>query len=556
MASTANPNIINTASVTQSSSIHSPGRRSSASRIMPSSPWTTIVRGESDAAAATATVTAVASPSSPLARSEPTVVVVATGAPEPVVLVASPSSSSMVADDESSDNGNGNGNGSNGNAGKRPVWNKPSNGVVEVGAVMGAVSWPALGESARASGKPSQDSLSKDVSSSISVPQGTGSVSSSSQKQVTHNANPNLTPNHTMPARQRSFKRNVGNSTSNGGVSQPTGSHPQQTGDMHSNNSSPRDHTTQRNSQSRNANDHPQQQQQQQRNSFRRNGGPHSRDASHHHNYGRRDQDRTNQDWNAHRSFNGRDAHMQPQRVVPRFLRHPPPPPPPPSTTPFIGPPPVRAFGSPIGFHELAPPMYYVAGPPPDPRAGHFVAPIPHVYFPAPDPQLHSKIVKQIDYYFSNENLIKDTFLRQNMDKQGFVPVKLIAGFNKVSHLTDNIQLILDSIRSSTVVEVQGDKVRRRNDWDKWMMPSASQFPNVPGAPSVVRPNHDVLIAGVQNMSLEENANLQSATRSQADVHNDAFLGRASSGDLNSQSQVSSAEGVSDSSNLAQNLSK
>lgn len=33
----------------------------------------------------------------------------------------------------------------------------------------------------------------------------------------------------------------------------------------------------------------------------------------------------------------------------------------------------------------------------------------------------------------SNENLIKDIYLRQNMDDQGWVLIKLIAGFNKVS---------------------------------------------------------------------------------------------------------------------------
>lgn len=33
----------------------------------------------------------------------------------------------------------------------------------------------------------------------------------------------------------------------------------------------------------------------------------------------------------------------------------------------------------------------------------------------------------------SNENLVKDTFLRRNMDNEGWVPVTLIAGFKKVS---------------------------------------------------------------------------------------------------------------------------
>ncbi|XP_021649855.2 la-related protein 1C isoform X2 [Hevea brasiliensis] len=474
-------------------------------------------------------------------------------------LVASSSSSSMtVAEEEILDNGNG----SNGNVGKRPVWNKPSNGAAEVGPVMGAVSWPALSESARAAGKPSQD-LSKglsDGSSSVPVPQETGSSSSSSQKQVSSNAYPNSTPNHTMPARQRSMKRNGANTSSNGGTPQPPGSQPL-IGEVHLNNPSPRDHS-QRNSQSLIANNHPQQQ----RNSFRRNGGPHSRgDGSHHHNYGgRRDQDRTNQDWNTQRNFNGRDAHVQPQRVVQRFIRHPPPPPPPPTTTPFIGSPAMRAFGSPIGFHEL---YYVAAGLPPDPLRGvpFVAAPMPPpLYFTSPDPQLHSKIVNQIDYYFSNENLIKDTFLRQNMDDQGWVPIKLIAGFNKVSHLTDNIQFISEAIRSSTVVEVQGDKVRRRNDWMRWIMPPSVQFPSVSGHPTLGRSSHDMLAARVQRISLEENASSHSSGRSPADVRNEASLGRSSSGDLKSQSLVSTTEGtgqvsvqgVSTSSTLARNLSK
>ncbi|KAF2306297.1 hypothetical protein GH714_016335 [Hevea brasiliensis] len=467
------------------------------SRVV-SSPWTQIVRGNRRLT--------VAATHSPSAR-EPMVVT-----DQPVLVASSSSSLMTTAEEEILDNGNV----SNSNAAKRPVWNKPSNGATEVGPVMGAVSWPALSESARASGKPSQD-LSKglsDGSSSVPVPQGTGSASSSSHKQVSNNASPNSTPNHTMSARQRSMKRNGANTSSNGGSPQPPGSQPQ-TGEVHLNNPSPRDHS-QRNSQSRGANDHPQQQ----RNSFRRNGGPHSRgDGSHHHNYGgRRDQDRANQDWNTHRNFNSRDNHMQPHRVVQRFIRHPPPPPPPPTTAPFIGSP-MRAFSSPIGFHEF----YYFAGPPPDTLRGMpFVAapiPPPAMYFTTPDPQLHSKIVNQIDYYFSNDNLIKDTFLRQNMDDQGWVSIKLIAGFNKVSHLTDNIQFILEAIRSSSVVEVQGP-------------------------PSLRRSSHDMLAAHVQSISLEENAASHSSGRSPADVHNEAFIGRSSSGELNSQSLVSTTEGT------------
>ncbi|KAH7315538.1 hypothetical protein KP509_21G054000 [Ceratopteris richardii] len=48
---------------------------------------------------------------------------------------------------------------------------------------------------------------------------------------------------------------------------------------------------------------------------------------------------------------------------------------------------------------------------------------------------VRSMLVKQLDYYFSVENLCKDVYLRKHMDAEGFVPVSLIAQFNKVRDL-------------------------------------------------------------------------------------------------------------------------
>lgn len=90
------------------------------------------------------------------------------------------------------------------------------------------------------------------------------------------------------------------------------------------------------------------------------------------------------------------------------------------------------------------------------PRSVPFVQPISSaIFFPPPDSELHTKIVNQIDYYFSDLNLSNDTYLKRNMDDQGWVPLNLIAGFNKVKLLTDNIQIVLDAVRTSSVVEVQ-----------------------------------------------------------------------------------------------------
>lgn len=165
----------------------------------------------------------------------------------------------------------------------------------------------------------------------IQCVQGSGTTVSTTTPSQKH-AHATSTPNHTGPARQRSMKRNNSNVSSIGGVPQqqtPAG----QVVENPPNNPSAKDHMQRSGygSHSHGSGDHSQ------RNSFRsRNGGPHPRgDGSHHHNYGgRRDQDRGSHDWNSHRSFNGRDNHMQQPRVAPRVFRGPPPPPPPPHFLP------------------------------------------------------------------------------------------------------------------------------------------------------------------------------------------------------------------------------
>ncbi|XWS29167.1 hypothetical protein CRYUN_Cryun24cG0005200 [Craigia yunnanensis] len=423
---------INTANFNTSAAVtavnHSPSSPNQSHRAARavSSPWTQFVRGESEPIAAVPL-----SPSSSSSLSSSTAVI------EPPV--------TTVVEEEGLENGSA---GPTGNAGKRTAWNKPSNSAAEFGSVMGAHMWPALSESARVSSKTSSDlpRASSDGSSSpsvVPVSQGSGSASSSSssQKQVSNsaNSNPNPIPNHAMPARQRSMNLNSNNSASNGGRSQPPPQGPVVEAPLNS--PSSRDHIQRSGFVSQThtgGNDHPHP-----RNSFRhRNGGPHPRgDGSRHPNYGgRRNQDHGNLDWNG-RNFNSRDGHMQ-HRVVPRLMRHPPPPPPPQS--PFIAPPPVGQFGTRMGFPELASHVYFVPAPPPESLRG-VPFPMHQMFFPAPEPQdlqLHARIVNQIDYYFSNENLIKDTYLRQNMDGQGWVPIKLIAGFKKVTFILKLVSFV------------------------------------------------------------------------------------------------------------------
>lgn len=55
-----------------------------------------------------------------------------------------------------------------------------------------------------------------------------------------------------------------------------------------------------------------------------------------------------------------------------------------------------------------------------------------------PDDDLSEQIVEQVEYYFSNENILKDAFLLKHVrrNKEGFVSLKLVSSFKRVRQLT------------------------------------------------------------------------------------------------------------------------
>ncbi|KAG5848841.1 hypothetical protein ANANG_G00103700 [Anguilla anguilla] len=83
-----------------------------------------------------------------------------------------------------------------------------------------------------------------------------------------------------------------------------------------------------------------------------------------------------------------------------------------------------------------------------------------------PDPDLTQKLVAQIEYYLSDENLEHDAFLLKHVrrNKMGFVSVKLLTSFKKVKHLTRDWRTTAYALRQSTLLELneEGRKVRRR----------------------------------------------------------------------------------------------
>ncbi|KAM1045468.1 hypothetical protein EV1_036068 [Malus domestica] len=78
---------------------------------------------------------------------------------------------------------------------------------------------------------------------------------------------------------------------------------------------------------------------------------------------------------------------------------------------------------------------------------------------------LKQKIIKQVEYYFSDENLPADKYMLSMIkkNKEGYVPISVIASFRKMKKLIQNNSSIAAALRESSllVVSSNGKKVKR-----------------------------------------------------------------------------------------------
>lgn len=162
--------------------------------------------------------------------------------------------------------------------------------------------------------------------------------------------------------------------------------------------------------------------------------------------------------------------------------------------------------GMPVFPHSPSSPVPFFP-PPPPPAAAAAESPLPIL------------IVNQIDYYFSDANIAKDEFLKSNMDEEGWVPITLIANFPRVRNLTSNIQLILESMRTSKVVDVQGDKLRRHDEWMKYLPSAQVQADSSSVSPS--ESSYNNLTADFQTtISLEKTTKDEGESSGQSQLSN------------------------------------
>jgi len=89
---------------------------------------------------------------------------------------------------------------------------------------------------------------------------------------------------------------------------------------------------------------------------------------------------------------------------------------------------------------------------------------------------LIGSVLFQVDYYFSLENLLKDIFLRKRMDSHGWIFLNTIAEFNRLKNLTTDYEILKQACLQSQEIEIRvgedgKDRLRRLNDWERWVLP-------------------------------------------------------------------------------------
>merc|ERR1711998_222083 len=65
-----------------------------------------------------------------------------------------------------------------------------------------------------------------------------------------------------------------------------------------------------------------------------------------------------------------------------------------------------------------------------------------------------NRIRAQIEFYFSPQNLVRDTYLKSLMDQEGYVRIEQIMPFNRIKQLMADPYLVLEAVQTSRELDI------------------------------------------------------------------------------------------------------
>ncbi len=125
------------------------------------------------------------------------------------------------------------------------------------------------------------------------------------------------------------------------------------------------------------------------------------------------------------------------------------------------------------------------------------------------------------------DNLCKDLFLRRHMDSYGFVFLTVIANFNRIRQLTQDLDMLRHACFMSQTIELYHgsdgqDRVRRRQGWEMWLLALEDRDPSVQNAP------HPVFLSAPPAAAVEGQS-AQAPRQSVASVETTSYVGERDS---------------------------
>lgn len=111
-------------------------------------------------------------------------------------------------------------------------------------------------------------------------------------------------------------------------------------------------------------------------------------------------------------------------------------------------------------------------------------------------------LTRQLSYYFSVNNLLKDSYLRRCMDSQGYVFLDVIQRFTRIQQLSPDPSMLrfacieCPEIELVTGIEDNRDRIRRVQEWAEFVYPKGSRNDEVnfdEGPANVFKHDHSTM---------------------------------------------------------------
>lgn len=87
--------------------------------------------------------------------------------------------------------------------------------------------------------------------------------------------------------------------------------------------------------------------------------------------------------------------------------------------------------------------------------------------------QYAAMAVQLLEYYFSDDSLSCDTFVRSYLDSAGYIPIAFVCNFPDVVAIGAYYEDILSQLQKSEIFEMDMEnETIRVKGWEKWLMPN------------------------------------------------------------------------------------